>query len=214
MATSYIPYDGPIVTLTDARTQRAKRFFTGIPCRWGHISQRYINGNGCFECTRLRVLRLRPLRPITPMFSSIDGMFGNSMPITECGCWAWMGVITKEGYGRLAIMGKNKLAHRVSYELVCGPIPEELELDHLCRVRSCINPRHLEPVTRKVNAQRGISGRMLAARHRAITHCPAGHAYAGYNVRINLAGARECRACHREHQRKYVARLRTASGRS
>ena len=70
------------------------------------------------------------------------------------GCWIWRGRIAPNGYGRLG----SKYAHRVMYELHVGPIPTGLDVDHLCRVRHCVNPRHLEPVTRSENLRRGKSG--------------------------------------------------------
>src|SRR5690625_5273114 len=65
-------------------------------------------------------------------------------------CWLWMGTQTKQpgegGYGQLRLDGRMQVAHRVSYELLCGPIPSGMSLDHLCRVRLCVNPDHLEVV--------------------------------------------------------------------
>lgn len=71
------------------------------------------------------------------------------------GCWIWPGVPGLNGYARLSIGDQLQYAHRVSYEHYVGPIPDELTIDHLCRVRMCINPEHLEPVTRAENARRG-----------------------------------------------------------
>jgi hypothetical protein len=70
-------------------------------------------------------------------------------------CWLWTGARTHAGYGLLTINYANHYAHRWSYELHVGPIPPGLDLDHLCRVRHCVNPEHLEPVTRKTNLNRG-----------------------------------------------------------
>jgi hypothetical protein len=75
--------------------------------------------------------------------------------IPECGCWLWMGRLNRNGYGRLYHEGSEPMAHRTSYERHVGPIPEGLVLDHLCRVRCCVNPYHLEPVTVQVNTLRG-----------------------------------------------------------
>lgn len=75
----------------------------------------------------------------------------------EDGCWLWTASLTGDGYGRISLGGKfgpMGLAHRVAYELLVGPIPEGLELDHLCRVRRCVNPEHLEPVTHAENVRR------------------------------------------------------------
>jgi hypothetical protein len=68
------------------------------------------------------------------------------------GCWLWLGAISKNGYGSVNGMS----AHRMMYILKVGPVPEGLDLDHLCRVRRCVNPEHLDPVTRKENLNRGL----------------------------------------------------------
>lgn len=73
----------------------------------------------------------------------------------EGDCWAWQGSIAPNGYGKLG----GSWAHRLSYETFVGPIPEGLDLDHLCRNRGCVNPDHLEPVTRKENLRRGLRGK-------------------------------------------------------
>src|ERR1700679_1899008 len=77
-----------------------------------------------------------------------------SMMVAECGCMIWMGSLDTHGYGHMTIDGKTRLSHIVSYETFVGPVPEGMELDHLCRVRCCINPRHLEAVTHDENIRR------------------------------------------------------------
>ena len=69
-------------------------------------------------------------------------------------CWEWQGNLTKDGYGRVTIAGKNCLVHRVMYEIANGPIPANLEIDHLCHNKRCCNPKHLEPVPHAVNMRR------------------------------------------------------------
>lgn len=85
---------------------------------------------------------------------------------SEGGCWLWTGSITRAGYGRIrgadAHDGRTVLAHRLAYELLVGPIPQGLHLDHLCRVRRCVNPEHLEPVTLAENNRRAAAA-MAAA---------------------------------------------------
>lgn len=76
------------------------------------------------------------------------------------GCWNWQGTRTSNGYGQLRRDGKTRVAHRVYYERARGPVPEGLELDHLCRNRACVNPAHLEPVTRLENALRGAKTKL------------------------------------------------------
>lgn len=105
-------------------------------------------------------------------------------------CWLWTAPCDREGYGRFA--GRN--AHRVAYEALVGPVPHGLELDHLCRVRECCNPSHLEPVTHAENVRRGDSP---AALNMAKTHCIHGHEFTEANTRIATDGHRKCRACDR-----------------
>ena len=127
----------------------------------------------------------------------------NINPVT--GCWVWTGAIQSNGYGRLWDGKSSRYAHRVIYELFNGPIEEGLDIDHLCRNRSCVNPLHLDPVTRSENLRRGESGENIAAPLRKKTHCPRNHKYDEENTRV-YRGRRHCRACARErhHQRGEV----------
>lgn len=117
-------------------------------------------------------------------------------------CWLWLGAMTKGGYGKV---GKpTRLTHRVAYELVVGPIPEGLQIDHLCRVRSCQNPAHMEPVTAHENQRRS---RSVSGLNMAKTHCDAGHELSGDNLFVYpedsaRAGRRACRACINRNARK------------
>jgi hypothetical protein len=99
--------------------------------------------------------------------------------------------------------GTTKLLHRAVYAALVGPIPQGLHLDHLCRVRNCVNPAHLEPVTNRENGARGIKGALT-------THCPAGHAYVEPNI-YYWHGNRRCRACNLQwaHER-YAKKVRVA----
>lgn len=139
--------------------------------------------------------------------------FMNSIsPEPNSGCWLWTAAIANpQGYGRIGKDGKDNYAHRVSYELFVGPIPDGLQLDHLCRMRSCVNPQHLEPVTRQVNIRRGNNG----GHNKIKTHCPKGHPYSGDNLYISCVGrkgapngSRICRTCHAMYTVKRRARLR------
>ena len=103
-------------------------------------------------------------------------------------CWIWTAAMCKRGYGSFWYNGQMRPAYRVGYELLVGPIPKGLELDHLCRNPSCVNPDHLEPVTHKVNMSRGEFAMK--------THCPKGHPYSGHNLKLKKNGGRDCRACH------------------
>jgi hypothetical protein len=121
--------------------------------------------------------------------------------VTES-CWLWEGYTDPAGYGHARVEGKVVAVHRAAYEAVKGPIPPDLEIDHLCRVRNCYNPAHLEAVTHAENVRRGRGGEHWAAK----THCPQGHPYEGYNLYINKHGGRVCRTCknaaHRAHTRR------------
>lgn len=120
-------------------------------------------------------------------------------PVTETGCWLWRRSTNGVGYGKLQQDGRLKYAHRLSYELLRGPIPEGFTIDHLCRIRCCVNPDHLEPVTMRENVLRGEG---MSAKHAKKTHCPAGHPYSGTNLVIGVRGNRLCRICQNYHKRK------------
>jgi hypothetical protein len=107
-------------------------------------------------------------------------------------CWIWTGYIKPEGYGEVHRGGRKMYAHRLSYETFVGPIPEGLQLDHLCRNRACISPLHLEPVTSRENTMRGENWSAKKARQ---THCINGHEFTPENTSIRRNGSRRCRAC-------------------
>lgn len=122
---------------------------------------------------------------------------------TGSDCWEWAASTNACGYGRVWWEGANRLAHRVVYELIRGPIPPGLTLDHLCRVRHCVNPAHLEPVTGSENTRRGNVPSVVAARTGL---CVAGrHPLSGENVGFQSGGKRYCRACKAEHSRRRKA---------
>lgn len=119
-------------------------------------------------------------------------------PEPNTGCWLWSGPIDGDGYGSFTFGGsRGRRAHRWSYEAHRGTIASGLVVDHLCRVRSCVNPAHLEPVGIGENVLRGVGH---TARNAQKTHCDRGHLLEGANVRIRLRGDRtwrECRVCRR-----------------
>ncbi len=135
-------------------------------------------------------------------------------PCPMSGCWIWTGGISKQyrhgrgsgGYGRFTVDGKYVPAHRHAYSTLVTPVPVGLDTDHLCRVRCCVNPLHLEPVTRAENIRRGewdpqkasalaLPGR--ARRTASITHCLRGHEFVEENM-YRDGNRRICKACSRE----------------
>lgn len=123
-------------------------------------------------------------------------------PEPMSGCYLWMGADNQVGYGQMTINGRRVLAHRLSYEMYKGPIPDGLELDHKCRVRCCVNPDHLEPVTRRENVMRGQSPTRFNAEK---THCKRGHEFTIENTKIEPPNHRSCRTCIRERRRRRAA---------
>lgn len=125
--------------------------------------------------------------------------------VDGAGCWLWTGHLTSTGYGTFYELGRQWSAHRESYEFFVGPIPDGLVIDHLCRVPRCINPSHLEPVTRGENAIRGVG---WAGVHANKTHCVNGHEFAGKNLYIHPDGRRVCRRCVADAQMRRLRRIR------
>lgn len=115
--------------------------------------------------------------------------------LDDNGCWIWIGYVKPNGYATFTIKPKGtQYVHRVMYELFMGSIPEGLQLDHLCRVRECVNPNHLEPVTQRENILRGVG---WCAQKAAATHCAQGHPFDEENTYRYANGHRSCRACNR-----------------
>lgn len=123
-------------------------------------------------------------------------------------CWTWQSSKSAKGYGEF-FLNHNKVrrkiyAHRFAYELLAGPIPDGLHLDHLCRNPSCVRPSHLEPVTLQENTARGQNFTALNA---AKTHCPQGHPYDEVNTEY-WQNERRCIACRRVRNRERMRRTR------
>ncbi len=118
-------------------------------------------------------------------------------------CWQWTGPRNKsnpaKAYGRIVFHGVARPAHRIGYELLVGPIPEEMTVDHLCRNKLCVNPDHLEIVSRGENARRHMS---------SIPACVNGHAFDEANTRHHK-GKRFCRQCSRDNWHRHYAKRRS-----
>lgn len=119
-------------------------------------------------------------------------------------CWLWTGRLDKDGYGRITVNQRPGRAHRVAYETFVGAIPEGMEIDHLCRVRHCVKPDHLEPVPHQLNVARAFSANDA---ERNPDECLHGHVLDESNAYL-VQGSRQCRECHRKRNREYAARKR------
>ena len=118
------------------------------------------------------------------------------IPEPNSGCWLWLAA-QLGGYGVIDVEGRYRRAHRVSYELHKGKIPDGLVLDHLCRMPLCVNPDHLEPVTIGENISRGDN------HHRRKTHCKRGHPFTDENTLMLSTGSRACRTCAKDRLLKW-----------
>lgn len=138
---------------------------------------------------------------VTPVIDRVAARFG----ISEDGCWEWTGGTNAGGYGVLNIAKRPRLVYRVLYELVVGPVPDALELDHLCRNRRCVNPDHLEPVTHRENVLRGDAPSARAHRENI---CKRGHEFTPDNTYWFGPDKRhrQCQACNRLREARRVRR--------
>jgi hypothetical protein len=149
--------------------------------------------------------------------SLLEVLLSNCMPEPTTGCWLWLGCTNPKGYGDVRHGKVRGYAHRLMYEQLVGPIPEGLCLDHVrargCSTTSCVNPDHLEIVTREENSRRaGVFAELNAnfVKPPNLHACVRGHVYDDYNKRVRPNGTYFCRLCHRERERK---RWRTARAR-
>lgn len=139
-----------------------------------------------------------------PKRTPIELVLERFIPEPNTGCWLWTGAVDRCGYGvvRDFVTGKAPKAHRISYMHFRGPIPAGLQLDHLCRVRCCVNPSHLEAVTLQENLRRGegnkaaVQAMQAIRRANPVTHCPHGHEYTPDNTLV-WKGCHSCRECGR-----------------
>ena len=158
------------------------------------------HGNGYCGMHNARRQRTGDPRKISRT-TTVDSFWKRVNKSGPGGCWIWTGYIHKTGYGGLAttlplIAGGSRLAHRASYELHRGDIPKGTHLDHLCRVRACVNPEHLEVVTPKVNTERGLHGVLR-------THCKYGHELTPENTWYEeKTNCRRCLRCAKANSRR------------
>lgn len=130
-------------------------------------------------------------------------------------CWFWIGTKNPDGYGQLTVSKYGtQSAHRWAYEYLKGPIPDGLCIDHLCRLRNCVNPDHLEPVTPSENSRRGMGANF---RNKMKTHCDQGHEFTPENTYLyegvsRNKGSRKCRTCRAQIEKRRYDRIR-ATGR-
>jgi hypothetical protein len=155
-------------------------------------------------------------------YKNFEDKISRNIRIDDNGCWIWtLSVNSKSGYAYTSwnispVIKKTVLVHRKSYEYFIGPIPDGMEIDHLCRNRACCNPKHLEPVTHKENVRRGIQANPrkrlnVPRKHNKNkkTHCSNGHSFDEKNTRLRKQKGkvrRDCRTCGRINYFKTMAR--------
>jgi len=185
-------------------TQRIhERAYGPDRCRRGHArtpENTYTRSNGrrtCRVCWNDRRRERRAEKKAgtwKPKPATPHERFMQYVRLDSCGCWLWMGGKTSHEYGKFKLDGRNVRAHRASYELFVGPIPEGLTIDHTCNVRLCVNPEHLEAVTGAENTMRSSGPTALNARK---TECVNGHPFDEANTYVLPNGGRACRTCQR-----------------
>lgn len=204
---------------------RSRREASGITKEW--LTKKYVVEKLSCKTIALILGRCRlsierwlhdygiPVRSLKRGWSLKDKIAAAVKKQPESGCWIWTGSTVgskKNWYGKIWHEGKTLLSHRASYETFVGPVPPGLTIDHLCRNPACVNPEHLEPVTQRENALRGIG---ITAINSKKTTCLRGHALAGENLKIKVGRdkglRRTCRQCSREQQRERRAASRLST---
>lgn len=142
---------------------------------------------------------------VAPNDTALDRLLAKVEIDDVTGCWIWTGARSPTGYGRIRGGDGSSgawLVHRLAYTLLVGPIPDDLTIDHLCRVRACCNPDHLEPVPHRENVLRGEG---ITAREARLTECIHGHPFDEANT-YHYKGQRHCKTCRRERLRAWRRR--------
>jgi len=170
------------------------------------------SGNGLITCgtptVTIKSSEAHPLVATGDEMKSVEERFWAKVEKTE-GCWNWVAVRSDGGYGLFWSHSREKMqAHRFAYELLVGPIPNGLTIDHLCRNRGCVRPSHLEPVTMRENTRRGVS---IVARQMAQRTCVRGHPLEGDNIRSrpDRPRTRVCKECGRLSSQEWSMGHRT-----
>lgn len=183
---------------------------TGQPCKVGscrgHVTPKSARG----LCPRHYQRYLATGNPTGSLRPSAESRFFGKVQLAPAGdCWLWTAAKDKSGYGLFSGRpgGATIRAHIWAYEFMVGSIPAGLELDHLCRKRSCVNPDHLDPVTPRINTLRGESSQAINA---VKTRCKRGHHFTPENTYITRTGSRSCRACLAIHRANYDRKKKSA----
>lgn len=168
---------------------------------------------GLSQESKARLSDLVETRGVCHMAESIQDYFWSRVsPEPNSGCWLWAGTLS-HGYGEIRFRGRRPIrAHRFSWELINGPIPDGLVIDHRhCRMKCCVNPIHMALCTLAENVAQpdGSVGKQLAR-----THCPQGHLYSTGNTRFQPNGRRMCRTCcDRWPRNRPISEMRFVSAR-
>lgn len=151
-------------------------------------------------------MKPRALSPLVAKIDARDLLRFHEKWVAVDECLIWTANVNSQGYGLFWLKDRKVLAHRLAYEMATGPIPDGLTIDHLCRTTRCVCPSHLEAVTHRENVRRGTSPAAIAGQRAS---CARGHVYDDANTYITRRGGRDCRACHRERERRRRIRRRS-----